>query len=138
MVDVFMIGYQETVIHTWRTQEEYANFDLTWSQTMKSTAFLREAAGLALEDQSILLRIDPDLEVDHWREYVAFSYSDWLTGMGGLFSLITTGFLWSSYGLAVCCGDGISMGILPGLSFNFFSYEESMWIKNRLDKAGML
>jgi len=138
MVDIFMIGYRESVTHKYRTNEQYSNFDLTWSQTMKSTAFLATVSNMAIDDSSFIIRIEPNLEVDHWSEYIAFSYSDWLTGMGGLFSLMTTGFLWTSYGLALCCGDGISMGILPGLSFNFFSYEELLWIKNRLGKSGLL
>jgi len=137
-VDVFMIGYQETVTHKHRTNDQFSNFDITWSQTLKSTGYFTGVANMTVKDRSLLLRIEPNLEVDHWTEYVAFSYSDWLTGMGGMFSLMTTGFLWTSYGLALCCGDGISMGILPGLSFNFFSYEELMWIKNRLDKTGLL
>jgi len=137
-VDVFMIGYKETVTHKYRTNDNFSNFDITWSQTMKSIEYFTGVANMTLEDRSLLLRIEPNLEVDHWKQYVAFSYSDWLTGMGGMFSLMTTGFLWASYGLALFCGDGISMGILPGLSFNFFSYEELMWIKNRLDKTGLL
>jgi len=138
MVDVFIIGYQETVFHKYRTDDQFSNFDLTWSQSMKSTAYFAGVANITLEDCSLLLRIEPNLEVDHWTEYVAFSYADWLTGMGGLFSLMTTGFLWTSYGLALSCGNGISMGILPVLSFNFFSYEELLWIKNKLDKSGLL
>ena len=85
----------------------------------------------------MLLHIKPDLQVDNWKEYVALGYGDWFTGMGGLFSIIVTGFLWVAYGTAVFFGDGLSMGILPGLSYNFFSYEEVMWIKKGLDKSGI-
>jgi len=138
MVDVFMIGYQETVFHKYRTNDQLSNFDITWSQSTKSTAYFVGIVNITLEDNSLLLRIEPKLEVDHWTEYVAFSYTDWLSGMGGLFSLMAMGFLWTSYGLALSCGDGISMGILPGLSFNFFSYEELLWIKKKLEKKGVL
>merc|ERR1719317_446697 len=138
MVDIFLIGYQETVTHRYRSNEQYFKFDVTWSQTTKSPESFSASTNSTVQDSWIVLRVEPNFEVQHWEEYVAFSYGDWLTGMGGLFSLVTTGFLWTSYGIAQCCGDGISMGILPGLSFNFFSYEELMWIKNRLGKSGVL
>jgi len=138
MVDVFMIGYKETVTHKHESHENYSSFDVSWSRTKKTPSYFFAAGNITVQDSWLLLRIEPNSEVEHWGEFVAFTYYDWLTGMGGLFSLMATVFLWTSYGIAQCCGDGISMGILPGLSFNFFSYEEVMWMKNRLSKSGVL
>jgi len=79
-----------------------------------------------------LLYLTPDIVVEHWEEYVAFGYEDWITGMGGLFSLITFVFFWISYYVAVYFGDGETMGILPIMSFSFYNFEETHWIKRRL------
>lgn len=138
MVDVFIIEYQEAVTHKYNSNYQYSSFDVTWSHTVAQPVFFTEIANFTLNDSWIYLDINPNFEVDHWWEYVAFGYSDWLTGMGGLFSLMTTSFLWFSYCLSLCYGDGVSMGILPGLSFNFFSYEGILWMKNKLSQSAKL
>jgi len=138
MTNLFMIGYQETVVQKHQSNQKYSKFDVTWSQTKKSLDYFDAVGNLTVEDGWILLRVEPNFKIEHWEEYVAFTYYNWLTGMGGLLSLLVSGFLWTSYWIAMSCGDGISMGILPGLSFNFFSYEELMWMKNRLGKSGVL
>jgi len=138
MVDMFMIGFKETITRKHQSFEWQSTFDVTWSRTKWTLPYFFAASNITASDSWLLLQIQPNSEVEHWGEFVAFGYNDWLAGMGGLFSLMTTGFFLTSYHIAKCCGDGISMGILPPLSFNLRSYEEVKWIKNRLGKSGVL
>lgn len=136
--DVFIIGYTEMVTKKYRSKKSYSEIDMTWSQTAAPIELAKAIHNITVEPSYIMFHLKPNLEVDHWKEYVTFGYADWLTGMGGLFSLTVAGFLWTSYGIAVRFGDGISMGILPGLSYNFFSYEEILWIKRKLGSSGVI
>jgi len=136
--DVFIIGYTEMITQKYRSKQSYSEIDMTWSQTKAPVQYAKAIHNVTVEPSYIMFHIKPNLEVDHWKEYVTFGYSDWLTGMGGLFSLMVAGFMWASYSIAVRCGDGVSMGILPGLSYNFFSYEEILWIKKKLGSSGLI
>jgi len=136
--DAFIIGYTEIVTRKYRSKKWNSQIDMTWSQTTAPVEHAKDIHNITVEPNHIMFFLQPNLVVDHWREYVTFGYWDWLTGMGGLFSLMVAAFMWASYSIAVCCGDGISMGILPALSYNFFSYEEILWVKKKLMSSGII
>jgi len=136
--DVFAIGYTEMFTQKYRSKKSYSDIDMSWSQTTAPVQYAKAIYNITVEPSYIMFHIKPNMEVDHWKEYVTFGYSDWVTGMGGLFSLMVAGFMWASFSIAVRCGDGVSMGILPGLSYNFFSYEEILWIKKKLGSSGVI
>jgi len=137
-VDVFMVRYDETVTHEHGGKVTYDVRTTLESASEVPIDLLEETDGIIASNSEIVLYIIPDLEVEHWFEYIAYGYGDWLAGMGGLMSLMTAAFFWVSYYTATYFGNGISMGILPSLSFIFSSYEDVHWIKDVLRQSGVV
>jgi len=135
MVDCNVVNYDETVTHKHGSDVEHHDIEMGWTQTTLHIDDLYIIADVITESTDIVLFITPNLEVEHWFEYVAFGYTDWMTGMGGLSSLLCATFLWVSYYIAMYFGDGFSMGILPGLTFTFSNYEDVHWIKRKMHQS---
>jgi len=60
--------------------------------------------------------------VEHWQEYVYYTYYDMISDLGGIMNIGTTVFFWSAYYMALVLEEQ-SMGILPAMSFIFNNYE---------------
>ena len=131
-VDVFLLHYTELVTHTYDNRKVFDFEIASWSQASVDEEILSSNYRVYPGDGDIVLNFATSTEVEHWEEYVAFGYTQWMTGMGGLLSITTAVFFWVSYLIAILFGDGIGMGILPGLSFNFSSYEHVHWMIARL------
>jgi len=117
----YTVDYTESVLD----ETHYFTNSIAWSSEL-------------VEDDNGMLRISakPNLRVEYWTEYVAFGYSHWIFGMGGLYNFFALGFFYTAYYAAVCCNDNWSMGILPRLSFVFNNLEMILWIKhNTLSKT---
>jgi len=122
------IDYDEKVLRTWRHgninyfssklgwyyAEEYNNDSADWEAGMMDITFRG------------------NLMIEHWEEYVSYSYYDWISGMGGMLSIASITFLWGAYYIAVVFGDKNTMGILPGISFVFSNLETIQDIKTRV------
>jgi len=131
-VDLFLFRYSEIVTKLHNNGKVH-DFEISgWSQATPEIDFLSSYYLINANSGDIVLNIASSPKIEHWEEYVAFGYTDWITGMGGLLTLITAMFFWVSYLIAILFGDRISMGILPGLSFNFASYEHVNWLVARL------
>jgi len=136
-IHMFMTRWDETVTQMHKSELFYHDIvEYLESESIVSIHLLNVTEGIAADSSDICILLEPDLEVEHWGQYVAFGYFQWLTGMGGLLSLMTTTFFLVSYYTTAFLGSGISMGILPCLSFNFSSYEDVHWIKNKLRQLG--
>lgn len=70
-----------------------------------------------------------DLRIEYWKEYVEYDYYEWLSGMGGTFSISSIFFFWGAYQIAVNFGDGFTMGILPEISFVYKNLESVHLLK---------
>jgi len=135
IVDLNVVFYDETVTHKHGSDVKQHDIMMRWTQTTLHIDDLYIVANVIAESTDIVLLLTPNLEVEHWFEYVAFGYTDWMTGMGGLSSLLCATFLWVSYYIAMYFGDGFSMGILPGLTFTFSNYEDVHWIKRKMHQS---
>merc|ERR1719320_259636 len=94
-VEMFLIEYSESIHHKWKSNVEHSYFERMSKKRSISLDFM-EANNFFASDTDIVLLIVPDMKVEHWQEYVTFGYDNWLSEMGGLFSLMTTGYLWIS------------------------------------------
>lgn len=137
-IDLFVVEYTETVHHKYQSDEQTSDFEITSSRTTATIDYFHTQHNVLVSDTDIAIWIVPSLKVEHWQEYVAFGYENWLAEMGGLLSISVPLFFWVSYYIAVCFGDGISMGILPGLSFTFFNFEGLEWMKNKSGASKLL
>jgi len=79
-----------------------------------------------------------DLMVEHWKEYVDFSYYDWFFAMGGMLSICTVCFFFIAHIIATKWSDSHSIGILPGLSVGFRNLETISWLKSQLEMNNIL
>jgi len=84
-VNIFLFEYSEIVTHKYNSDDKYYDFEVTWAQVSTALDFLSDYWGVVAKSSDILLLFKPDLEVEHWAQYVAFGYGTWFTGMGGLF-----------------------------------------------------
>jgi len=120
---MFVIEYSEKVTKKYRSTEEVGIIESELTQTLwPSAEETYSIAGIEVEKGDLVFSFKPDLSVEHWEEYVAFGYWDWLTGMGGIFSLMSTIFFWFAYYLAKLT-DPDGVGILPEMSFVFANFE---------------
>jgi len=121
---LFFIEYNEKVTKKYSNSEEVSRIESRLAQTVWTTVQDSYSRSMIEVDKGDLLFLfKPDLSVDHWMEYVAFGYWDWITGMGGIFSLVSTLFFWLAYYLGRLCGSEGSVGILPEMSFTFANLE---------------
>ena len=72
-----------------------------------------------------------NLNVEHWEEYVAYDYYDWVVGMGGLLSIASTLFFNGAYYMALILGAKGTMGILPEMKLVFENYEKVNLLKEQ-------
>jgi len=122
---VSVVDYYESVHYKWGKEDPAYYFETSsgWQQDpMREWPF--KGPGMYL-----LLR--GNLLVKHWREYVDFSYYDWLAAMGGLLSIYTVGFFFVGHQIAKKLGVGHSIGILPGLSVTFRNLEMLSWLRTQ-------
>lgn len=105
--------------------------DYTESTVDNTFYFTNSIGWLSKLPSDGILRITgrPNLRVEYWTEYVSFGYSDWVFGMGGLYSFFAVGFFLIAYRTALCCNDNWSMGILPRFSIVFRNLEMIHWLK---------
>jgi len=69
----------------------------------------------ANNDSLVYLRFNGDLSVEHWTQYLEYSYTDWLGAAGGFISIGMTSFLFVASMAPKLIKDK-SLGILPYLS----------------------
>jgi len=121
---LFFIEYNEKVTKMYRGTVEVGTIESQLTQTIWTTAedsYIRTK--IEVEKGDLVFLFKPDLSVDYWTEYVAYGYWDWLTGMGGIFSLMSTIFFWVAYYLAKLSDEDGHVGILPDMSFTFANFE---------------
>jgi len=121
---IFFIEYNEKVTKKYRSNEEVSTIESRLAQKICTTAedsYSRTMIKVRKGD--LLFHFKPNLAVDHWMEYVDFGYWDWLTSIGGIFSLMSTLFFWLAYYLAILFASDGSVGILPEMSFVFANFE---------------
>jgi len=112
------IEYNERVTKTWNSEHVnllstnfvYSHIEKNWEQKDD------------WESGIVELRIRPNLQVEHWQEYVYYTYYDMVSDLGGIMNIGTTIFFWSAYYMALVLEEQ-SMGILPAMSFIFNNYE---------------
>jgi len=105
--------------------------DYTESAVDNTYYFTNSIAWVSKLPSDGILRITgrPNLRVQYWTEYISFGYSDWIFGMGGLYSFFCVGFFFTAYRTALCCNDNWSMGILPRFSITHRNLEMIHWLK---------
>jgi len=109
----YTVDYTETAVD----DTHYLTTSIAWSEELDTDGMLR-------------IKAIPNLRVEYWTEFVAFGYSDWVFGMGGLYNFFAVGFFYTAYYAAACCNDNWSLGILPRLSFVFNNLEMILWLKH--------
>jgi len=127
---VFFLAYREKVTETYGNKKEVGTIETELTQkiwTNYEDTYGR--TGMEVKKGDVVIIFKPDLAVEHWKEYVAFGYLDWVTGMGGLFSLMTTIFFWFAFYLTKFPGSDGSVGILPEMSFVFANFESIQGIR---------
>jgi hypothetical protein len=121
---VFFIEYKEKVTKMYDSEEEVSMIESELTQEIWARASdIYARTGFDVQKGDVVINFKPDLSVEHWIEYVSYGYLDWVTGMGGLFSLMTTIFFWFAYYLTKVPGNEGSVGILPEMSFVFANFE---------------
>jgi len=73
----------------------------------------------------------PDLNIEHWEEYVEYGYWDWVGAMGGIFSLLSVVYFVVAKRIAVYSGS-LDLGILPAMSDVFRNQEDIGIMKHKL------
>jgi len=109
---VYGIEYQETVVHR-LNDRAYSFFDTTLQS---------QGGGEFGDPGQVYSMIKGDLLVEHWKEYLSYSYVDWFMAMGGLFSVCVTVFLLGGSMIPRLLRSNSSMGILPLFSYTFYNY----------------
>jgi len=110
----YTVDYSEKAVD----DNHYFTNSIAWSSELSADGMFRISAR-------------PNLRVEYWTEYVAFGYSDWIFGMGGLYNFFAIGFFYTAYYAADRCNDNWSMGILPRFSFIFSNLEMVLWLKHK-------
>jgi len=107
--------------------------DYTESAVDNTDYFTNSIAWISELPSEGVLRITgrPNLRVEYWTEYIAFGYSDWVFGMGGLYNFFAVGFFFTAYRAADCWNDNWSMGILPRFSITFRNLEMIHWLRHK-------
>jgi len=130
-LELFFIEYSEKVTQKYRSTKAVYTMESQLRQSIWTTA--EDAlgrTGFQVQKGDLILIYKPDLSVDHWTEYVAFGYWDWLTGIGGMFSIMSTVFFLFAYYLSKIFATDGSVGILPEMSFVFANFEEIRGIQS--------
>jgi len=123
---VSVVDYDESVHYKWDKEDPTYYFETSsgWQQDpMREWPF---------EGPGVYILLRGNLMVKHWREYVDFSYYDWLAAMGGLLSIYTVCFFFVGHQIAKKLSVGHSIGILPGLSVTFRNLEMLSWLRAQL------
>jgi len=122
-LEVFTIDYSEKVTKKYSGSEEEF-MESVISQTFVSTPEdVKSRIGIDAKKGDIILFIHPDLQVEHWQEFVDFGYWEWVAGMGGLFSIVSVVFFSIASCAGTLVGENASLGILPWMSKSFANKE---------------
>jgi len=139
----YKIAYKETVNHmlngekTHTFESDIVNFDYDYYYgTGLDFSENYDDHDSDLENGFVVV-LAPDLAIGHWEEYIEYGVWDWIAAMGGLLSLTAIVYYWVAHKIAKLAG-GMSMGILPGMSFVFSNMEEILYLKRQLRNDVML
>jgi len=122
------IDYDEIVVRKWRKGDvNYFDSTLGWYHEEENNNYSANWEG-----GEINITFRGNLLIEYWEEYVAYSYYDWISGLGGMLSLASIIFFWGAYYLVVIFGEENRMGILPGISFIFSNLEKIHVIKDKV------
>jgi len=132
-VEVYVVSYQESV--TSRLGTNNTNNMETHSRFSANMPIgkVQQLMNISADVGDIVVMVLPDLRVDHWEEYVEYGYWDWVTALGGLFSITCAVFFWVSYYGGIMLGhDTVELGILGEMSWIYWNIENIYDIKRLL------
>jgi len=127
----YVVDYSEEVHFGWKDSEPSHYFETELAYEEDVIEGHVDSGGMY-----IAFRVPPTVE--HWVEYVDFSYYDCFFALGGTLSIITVCFFFVAHRIAKALGDSLSIGILPGMSISFRNLEMLSWLKSQLDRKNGL
>jgi len=134
---LYNIGYKETVKHKLNgdvihTIEDELIWDYNYLEYEGEYYDYYYDLTLNYNDtRGFMVRLAPDLKIEHWEEFVEYGVWDWIAAMGGVLSITSMVYFWVGYRIAKYSGS-TSLGILPAMSFVFTNLEDIRYIKRQL------
>jgi len=138
-VTIYVVSYEESVTRRIDTENTGSlETDFRHSGTM-SPSSVKQHMNVSTNNSDILVVVLPDLLVDHWEEFVEYGYWEWVTAMGGLFSITCAVFFWISYYLGLMFEHDIAeVGILGEMSLIYWNIENIHMMKKLLKQSGII
>jgi len=135
MVQLHVVSYEESVTSRLGTNHRNSIEIYSRSTTGMPPVEAQQWLNISADYGDVIVQVLPDLLVDHWEEYVEYGYWDWLTAMGGLFSIICVVYFSVSYHVGLKLGhDTFELGILSEMSLIHRNIEHIHVIKKFLNQ----